>query len=214
MSIEEIQKNLWKIINKITGKVNNKLDVIDHIKIDNIRCYNSQLIANEFGYFFSSVGKKYSSKIPKAKLSSTHYLDKIKCENKSIYLVPTNPYELDKVISKLPNKSSSGYDNVNNILLKKLRQELVIPLAIICNTSMSTGKFPKQMKTAIVIPLYKSKEREYVNNYRPISLLLTVSKLLEKLVYKRVYGFMNDTKQIYNSQYGFQAGHSCENAIS
>ena len=77
-----------------------------------------------------------------------------------------------------------------------------------------TGKFPTQMKTAIVVPLFKSKEREYVNNYRPILLLLTISKLLEKLVYKRVYGFLNETKQIYDNQYGFNAGHSCENAIS
>ena len=52
------------------------------------------------------------------------------------------------------------------------------------------------------------------NNYRPISLLLTISKLLEKVIYKRVYGFMQDTNQIYSSQYGFRTGHSCENAIS
>ena len=63
-------------------------------------------------------------------------------------------------------------------------------------------------------PCTKNKERELIDNYRPISLLLTISKILEKLVYKRVYDFMCETKQIFNSQYGFRAGHSCENAIS
>ena len=207
-------KNLWKIINKITGKVNNKSEVIDCIRIDKVRCYSSQLIANEFGEFFASIGRTYANKIPKAKQDLHYYLSKIPCEEKSIYLLPTTACEISKLICKLPNKSSSGYDKINNILLKKLNKELSVPIAMICNNSLKSGKFPTQMKTAIVVPLYKSKGRDYVNNYRPISLLMTISKLLEKVIYKRVYGFLTETKQIYDSQYGFRAGHSCENAIS
>ena len=207
-------KNLWKLINKITGKINNKSEVIDCIRIDNITCYSSQLIANEFGKFFASIGRTYANKIPNSKQDPHYYLDKIPLEEKSIYLVPTTASEIGKLICKLPNKSSSGYDKINNILLKKLNKELSVPIAMICNNSLKSGKFPTQMKTAIVVPLYKSKGRDYVNNYRPISLLLTISKLLEKVIYKRVYGFLTETKQIYDSQYGFRAGHSCENAIS
>ena len=204
---------LWRVINNITGKMNNKSNIIDHIRIENVRCYNSQLIANEFGKFFSSIGKTYAEKIPKSRLPESHYLDKINPQPSSIYLTPTSQAELDRLINNLPNKSSCGYDNINNILLKKLSKELLTPLTIIYNTSMTTGVFPSQMKTAVVIPLFKNKERDYVNNYRPISLLLTISKLLEKIIYKRVYGFMQSTNQIYSSQYGFRAGHSCENAI-
>ena len=207
-------RRLWKIINKITGKVNNKTEVIDCIKIDKVRCYSSQLIANEFGEFFASIGRNYAKKIPKAKQDIQHYLNKIPREERTIYLTPTTTCEINKLICKLPNKSSSGYDKINNILLKKLNKEISVPLSMICNNSLRTGKFPSQMKTAIVVPQYKSKEREYVNNYRPISLLLTISKLLEKIIYTRVYGFLTETNQIYDSQYGFRAGHSCENAIS
>ena len=205
---------LWRVINNIAGKINNKSNVVDHLRIENIRCYNSQLIANEFGKFFSSIGKTYAEKIPKSRFPITHYLDKINPQPKTIYLTPTSQIEVERLIKKLPNKSSSGYDNFNNILLKKLCRELLAPLTMICNTSMMTGIFPKQMKTAVVIPLFKSKEKDYANNYRPISLLITISKLLEKVIYKRVYGFMQDTNQIYRSQYGFRAGHSCKNAIS
>ena len=70
------------------------------------------------------------------------------------------------------------------------------------------------MKLAEVVPLYKSKERFLLNNYRPISLLITISKLLEKIIYKRTYSFLQETNQLYESQYGFRQGHSCENAIS
>ena len=87
------------------------------------------------------------------------------------------------------------------------------PLSIIFNKSLATGEFPHEMKKADVIPLYKTKERYLVNNYRPISLLLTLSKILEKVVYKRTYQFLNETNQLYQSQYGFRSGHSCESAI-
>ena len=70
------------------------------------------------------------------------------------------------------------------------------------------------MKAADVSPLYKSKERHVVTNYRPISLLITLSKILEKVVYSRVYNFLVETDQLYQSQYGFRSGHSCQNAIS
>ena len=88
------------------------------------------------------------------------------------------------------------------------------PLTILFNKSLSEGVFPEVMKKADVIPLYKAKDNEETNNYRPISLLLTISKLLEKIMYKRTYRFLEDSKQIYKSQYGFRTAHSCENAIS
>ena len=69
------------------------------------------------------------------------------------------------------------------------------------------------MKLAEVVPLYKNKEIYLCNNYRPISLLITMSKVLEKLVYKRTYSFLNNTRQISDSQYGFRSKHSCEHAI-
>ena len=70
------------------------------------------------------------------------------------------------------------------------------------------------MKYADVVPLYKSKEHYLTNNYRPIALLITVSKSLEKVMYKRTYNFLTLTDQLYQGQYGFRKQHSCENAIS
>ena len=70
------------------------------------------------------------------------------------------------------------------------------------------------MKAADVTPLHKNRETYLVTNYRPISLLITISKILEKVVYKRTYNFLSNTGQLYQSQYGFRSGHSCLNAIS
>ena len=75
------------------------------------------------------------------------------------------------------------------------------------------GIFLDIMKLADMVPLYKAKEKFLETNYRPISLLTTMSKLLEKVVYKRVYEFLNENDQLYESQYGFRSQHSCDNAV-
>ena len=70
------------------------------------------------------------------------------------------------------------------------------------------------MKHADMVPLFKGGDEHALGNYRPISLLLALSKILEKVIYARVYNFLNDTNQIFKSQYGFRSKHSCEHAVS
>ena len=122
--------------------------------------------------------------------------------------------EIIKIIDNLPNKNSSGHDKINNILLKNIKNEIATPLEGVFNMSLEQGVFPDIMKKAEVIPLCKGKERDLCMNYRPLLLLLTVSKILEKLMYKRTYEFLDGNNQFYNSQYGFRSKHSCENVIS
>ena len=131
-----------------------------------------------------------------------------------MFLESCTPDEIKRIIRDLPHKTSSGYDNISNILLKKLSDSILSPLSIIFNRSLTEGKFPDTMKKADIIPLYKAKDEHECTNYRPISLLLTLSKVLEKIIYKRTYSFLENTGQLYNSQYGFRQGHSCENAVS
>ena len=141
-------------------------------------------------------------------------LKKITHNPKSLYLPPTMMQEIIKIIDNLPNKNSSSHYNINNILLKNIKNQIAAPLERVFNMSLEQGIFPDLMKKAEVIPLYKGRERDLHMNYRPISLLLTISKILEKLMYKRMYEFLDGNNQFYNSQYGFRSKHSCENAIS
>ena len=93
-----------------------------------------------------------------------------------------------ELITNLIPKNSSGYDNLSNKLIKKLLPALIDPLTIVFNKSLAEGIFPEAMKKADVVPLYKSKDHQDSNNYRPISLLLTLSKLLEKIRKLYKYG--------------------------
>ena len=91
--------------------------------------------------------------------------------------------EISKIIKKLKPKNSSRHDNISNKILKELKHSLLVPLEIIINQSLSSGIFPTSMKYADVIPLFKGGDDHLMNNYRPISLLLMLSKISEKVVY-------------------------------
>ena len=135
-------QKLWKIINSIIGKTNNKYDVVDCLKIKNMEIHNRNEIAMEFAKHFSSIGACYANKIPTSKRTSTDYLSSIPSSNTNLFLKPTSPVEVFNLIAGLPNKKSAGYDKINNILLKSLKVELALPLSIVFNKSMNEGIFP------------------------------------------------------------------------
>ena len=206
-------KKLWGLINEITGKKNDKSGAIEYLDIDGTREYNVQTISNRFAKYFSEVGKQFSNRIPSSLRSIKDYLNLIQSNRSSLFLNPTNTEEIAKIVSNLPNKFSSGQDNISNVLLKDIIDHIAPALTEVFNKSLMTGEFPTVMKLSEVIPLYKCKEHFLETNYRPISLLTTMSKVLEKIVYQRVYNFLQDTHQIYDNQFGFRANHSCEHAI-
>ena len=150
------------MINNITGKTNDKTSVIESIKVDNIEHYDASGITNGLCKYFANVGENFLSKIPKAKKDINEYLSKITKNNASLYMTPTNQIEICRIIDNLLHKSSSGYDNISNVLLKQLKPCLIEPLSIIFNKSISTGIFPEIMKSADVFPLYKSKQNSYL----------------------------------------------------
>ena len=120
------------------------------------------------------------------------------------------PATVNKYISELAAKNSCGPDNISSILLKRLATHVVSPLTVMINQSLCTGIFPEKLKVAKVIPLYKKGDNHLFDNYRPISLLSTVSKIFEKTVFTQVYNYFCAHKLFYESQYGFRKCHSTE----
>ena len=187
--------------------------MVECLSINNIDHYDANSITNEFCKYFSTVGKKFADSIPAPVKPSKAFIEKIMLNERSMFLYEATESEIGNLLDNLKNKSSSGFDNISNIILKKLKVSIVPPLTKIVNLSLTTGIFPEKIKQADVFPLYKSKNMKEVTNYRPISLLITLSKILEKVMYTRTYNFLSDTNQIFDSQYGFRTKHSCDNAI-
>ena len=150
--------------------------MVECLSINNIDHYNANSITNAFCKHFSTVGKKFVEAIPTLVKPSRTFIEKIILNEESMFLYEVTESEIRNLIDSLENKSSSGFDNISNIILKILKPTIVPPLTKIVNLSLATGVFPEKMKYADVVPLYKNKNRKEVTNYRPISLLLTLSK--------------------------------------
>ena len=111
-------------------------------------------------------------------------------------------------------KTSTGNDNISMMVLKFFSKEIATPLSTLFNKSFSEGTFPNGMKTSKVVPIYKAKDQQQFTNYRPISLLPSISKVLEKAVHKRLYSFLLRNNVLHNNQFGFRPKHSTEIAIA
>ena len=183
-------KELWKVINTVLGKAKHKGSVISHISVNGIKTYNLKTIANEFDEFYSTLGSDLVKQIPKGHTNIDTYIRQIPHTDASLIIKPVTVPEIEKIISHLPNKTSHGHYKISNRFLKQLCPSISFPLCEIFNQSLAEGRFPCAMKMPEVTPLYKEKAFDEVINYRPVSLLLTISKVLEKAVYVRVYRFL------------------------
>lgn len=121
---------------------------------------------------------------------------------------PITEHEIVKIINELDANKSPGHDGLGSIIIKKIAFAIAHPLQIIFNTSISTGRVPDSMKIAKVIPLYKKDESDLFSNYRPVSVLPILSKVLERLVFNRSVSFLEYHNILYKRQYGFRKNHS------
>ena len=179
-----------------------------------LRIDDAKQIAEYFNSFFSSVGQRYSvaDSFRGNVVNPLDYMSSVNVSD-SLFLLPTSEKEIIETCMSMKSKSSSGHDGISNKLLKLIIHNIANPLCHIFNRSFLTGRFPDQYKIVKVIPIHKSEDKLNPNNYRPISLLSAISKVLEKLVYKRVISFIERHNLICPEQYGFLKGRSTEHAI-
>ena len=126
---------------------------------------------------------------------------------KTIYLELVTENEVSAIVNSL-KISSTGWDDISSKVIKKTYKSFIKPLTYLYNISINTGIFPDELKIAKVIPIYKSKEKYIFSNYRPISILPTFSKILERLMYNRLIIFINKYNILYKYQFGFRKNHS------
>ena len=134
--------------------------------------------------------------------------------DRSLFLNYTNSSEIFEVICKLDNKKSSGFDCISNNILKSSNIIISPYLEVLFNSCIYHGIFPDVFKIAQVIPLFKGGDKENCNNYRPISLLPAIGKLLEKLLFVRLTNHLNSYDILSKHQYGFRQNHSTELAVN
>lgn len=167
---------------------------IPHLYSNGTLVTTDQDKANAFATYFTSVHKP-----PKYHFHSLPHSD-ISTPNIS----RVEPYEVFHLLSKLPNKFNNSPDGIPFALLKKCSASLSYPVAHFLNFSFMSGDVPELWKTSFVVPIHKKGPPSSVNNYRPISLTSSISKIAEKIVKKQLLAFFSDHKLIPSCQHGFQ----------
>ena len=119
-------KALWGIINNMTNRNHDKTNIISYLEHDGIGNNNPTKIANALNGHFSTVGKQYASAIKRSKKNIKFYLSALSNNSKCMFWVPTTPVKVLKIIMDLPNKRSSGYDKIDNLVLKKLKYQICV----------------------------------------------------------------------------------------
>ena len=130
----------------------------------------------------------------------------------TIFLKEVDPSEVFSTINSFRNKSTRD-TKISTIKIANTSYSFTSTLAKVINKSFHEGVFPEQMKLAKVIPVHKGGTKTDIGNYRPISLLNTLSKIYEKLMHARILNFLEQNESLYENQYGFRPGRSCEHAL-
>ena len=136
------------------------------------------------------------------------YLVRIFLTSFNFSLVDEN--HVAKTLSYLRTKNSSGHDGISTKLLKFISPALLKPLTLVINQSLITGIFPDKLKIVKVIQLFKKGNASVIENYRPMSLLPSISKLFVKVVFIQLSKYFMCNKLFHEGQYGFKESHSTE----
>ena len=137
----------------------------------------SAAVSNVFNNYFTSIAEK--TNYYTAYLSNTN--------TNTFVLTPTEKKEISVIISPLNSSKSSGSSSILPKLLKLLKNGICQQLSDTFKMSFSTVQFPTVLIIAKVFPIHKKQSKVDYTNYRPISLLSNIEKIIEKLMYRRLF---------------------------
>lgn len=189
--------NMFKEINRITGRKGT-------VQIGNMRGTQGNMVgtpeevAMVFRDYYSEI---FEEQPPPHVLPETPITPEIE--------LSTNSFSVSRLIKELNGKKSAGPDGISNYLIKRLSPLFVARLAGIYDACLWQEYFPAAWKLAKILPFYKKGEKTDPSNFRPISLVNCLGKILEKIILSNLLPEIATLKLIPNYQAGFRAGHSC-----
>lgn len=205
-------KRTWEGINKIMHPRRSKnLSFPSSLEVNGKTTFNKNEISNHFNDFFVNVGISTQNNIRNTHKIPSDYLNSETSE--TFFIQPTFPKEIEDIISSLDTSKGVGPNSIPSCIFKLIKEPISHPLSHLINLSFQNGIFPDLLKIAKVIPVFKGKSKLDCSNYRPISILSNLSKVLEKLMHKRLYKFIDTNKDFYQHQFGFRLKKSTNDAM-
>ena len=198
---------MWQLLNSITkGNKTSQQISLEFTQPNGDIIDGKEDIAKSFNKFFIDVGEQLQHKIPSSSLDPFIYI--VPQPNYSFdTLEETNSDELIQIVKTTKN-TGAGIDRINASIFKGTYSSIIQALVHFINLCLSAGVFPEALKIAVVKPIYKSGDKKLFSNYRPISILPYLSKILEKIMYIRMTRYLHDAQILNRSQFGFQKNKS------
>ncbi|CAH2215522.1 jg886, partial [Pararge aegeria aegeria] len=208
-------KTMWYIIRDLTSR-NRQTDTKNiTLSTQSGLVQEPQAVADIFNEFFISVGR--SSFDDETCSENRNPYNMCNAQSRSInslFLEPATEHEIHNTIRRLENKRSFGADEIPPILIKNCINELSSPLTFLINQSFNEGYCPDKLKIAKIRPILKKGGKPNdPSSYRPIALLPALSKIFEKTITNRVYGFLEKYNILNEAQYGFRKNRSTTLAV-
>ena len=210
-------KKSWSLINSLLGK-NSKSTHINELKVNNNTITDSTLIAESLNNYFINIGPQLASDIssyeePDNDLNNENVSGVRLSQNTSFHFSQIEIHNVYSILNNLKANKSTGLDKIPAKILK-LSAEIIAPsLTYIFNLSLASGIYINEWKRARVTPIYKSEDKTKCENYRLISILPVISKVLEKEIFRQLYGYLTDNDLLSKLQSGFRPKHSTLSAL-
>lgn len=203
-------REIWKTINEVMSRNIRNDRNINSIKTNVGSTTSPEVMSETFNRFFTEIGINLADKLPN---STKSYLDFLAPVNSSFQLRQVSLPEVLKQLKNLPANKATGLDKIPCRLVKLAAPLIAESLCKIFNLSILSGIFPSDWKIAKIIPIYKGNEKDQRNNYRPISILSSISKIMERLVYDQLYEYLSKNELLSKCQSGFRRFHSTTTSL-
>jgi hypothetical protein len=214
-SSENKSKAVWHIINA-AKQSKQKEDPNLQIEIEGKLVEDPIKIAKHLNSYFAKIANETLDKNREQLKNTviTHPILMPQSNLQPLHLTPTTFKEVLSVISSLKSKLSCGVDEIPSKVVKHCALQLAAPLVSIINKSFGSGHFPSSLKIAKIYPKYKKGSHTKPENYRPISLISTFSKIIEKIALTQMVSHLERHDLIAKSQHGFLKGRSTTTALT
>ena len=201
-------RKTWRQLNSLIDKTPKNSEPITEIIVNNNKINDNDSIAHEFNKFFVSVGANLASSIDVNRNDQAEYLRNIELSGVNKPKFKFSPLSIPQVINcakKIAPKLSRGPDGVPSKFARITAITIPEIIQHLINSSLSSGKIHPRLKQANILPLHKSGPKSVLTNFRPISLLNSFSKLLEKCVGVQLTAFLERNNLLFPNQFGFRS---------
>ena len=202
-------RKIWGILNEVLDRKQCRVKIPSTFKINGEEISSAKTIASAFNKYFTSIGQEMADSIPTIS-GFEEYLDK--CSTR-FRLKKLSSNDVSNIMRKQKPKLSCGLDTINNKIVKTSHIQLAEPMTYIINRSIETGIVPSIYKLARVVPLYKKGSHGECGNYRPVSLLPSLSKILEKAICKQLMDYLGDNNLLCQNQFGFRPKNQTSHVV-